>query len=123
MSFERHSSLTDFTQRSANEFKSGLRAGSLTGPSAPFLRTIRSVRLATRVLSSFVFLDTTGLAIGLHLGLVLGPLAALVYGVARAAGLADLGRRVDLVERSTRRGEGDPELAEAVRRDTEGEWD
>ena len=31
MSFERHSSLTDFTQRSANEFKSGLRAGSLTG--------------------------------------------------------------------------------------------
>ena len=31
MSFERHSSLTDFTQRSANEVQSGLRAGNLTG--------------------------------------------------------------------------------------------
>ena len=40
-----------------------------------------------------------------------------------AAGLADLGRRVDLVERSIRRGEGDPELAEALRRDAQGEWD
>ncbi len=48
-------------------------------------------------------------------------MAATLYGAARAAGLADLGRRVDLVERSVRRGEGDPELAEAVRRDAEGE--
>ena len=32
-------------------------------------------------------------------------------------------RRVDLVERSVRRGEGDPELAEALRRDAEGEWE
>ena len=33
-------SLTDFTQRSANEFKSGLRAGSLTGatPTASMVR-------------------------------------------------------------------------------------
>ena len=37
---ERHSSLTDFTQRSADEFKSGLRAGSLTGatPTASMVR-------------------------------------------------------------------------------------
>ncbi len=60
-----------------------------------------------------VILVDYGLAIGLHLGLVLGTVAAGLYGVARAAGLADLGRRVDLVERSIRRGEGDPELAEA----------
>ena len=42
---------------------------------------------------------------------------------ARAAGLADLGRRVDLAERSVRRGEGDPELADALKRDAEGEWE
>ena len=50
-------------------------------------------------------------------------MAATLYGAARTAGLADLGRRVDLVERSVRRGEGHPELAEAVRRDAEGEWE
>ena len=63
------------------------------------------------------------LTISLHLGLVLAAVAATLYGVARAAGLADLGRRVDLVERSVRRGEGDPELVEALRRDAEGEWE
>ena len=63
-----------------------------------------------------------GLVIAAHLGLALGAVAASLYGVARAAGLADLGRRVDLVERSIRRGEGDPDLAEALRRDSEGEW-
>ena len=69
-----------------------------------------------------VILAANGLAIGLHLGLVLAALAAVIYAVTRAAGLADLGRRVDLVERSVRRGEGDPELAEALRRDTERAW-
>ena len=49
-----------------------------------------------------------------------GPAAVLasIYAVARAAGLSDLGRRVDLVERSVRRGEGDPELARALKRGT-----
>ena len=37
--------------------------------------------------------------------------------------LGELGRRIDLVERSVRRGEGDPELAAALRRDAEGEWE
>ena len=55
--------------------------------------------------------------------IVLGAIAAAIYAAARAAGLADLGRRVDLVKRSVRRGEGDPELAEALRRDAEGEWE
>ena len=63
------------------------------------------------------------LVIAAHLGLVLGAVAAALYAVARAAGLADLGRRVDLVERSIRRGEGDPELAAALRRDAEGDWE
>ena len=37
--------------------------------------------------------------------------------------LADLGSRVDLVERSVRRGEGDPGLADALKRDADGEWE
>ena len=36
---------------------------------------------------------------------------------------ADLGRRVDLVERSIRRGEGDPELADALRGGADGDWE
>ena len=56
-------------------------------------------------------------------GLALTATLAAIYGVARAAGLADLGRRVDLVERSVRRGEGDLELARALKRDAEGHWD
>ena len=76
-------------------------------------------------LASFwrLILADYGFALALHLGLVLAGVAASLYGLARAAGLADLGRRVDLVERSIRRGEGDPELAEALRRDAEGEWE
>ena len=49
--------------------------------------------------------------------------ASIFYAVARAAGLSDLGRRVDLAERSVRRGEGDPELTDALRRDAEGDWE
>ena len=64
-----------------------------------------------------------GIPIVLHSALALGAVAAAIYAVARAAGLADLGRRVDLVERSVRRGEGDPELARALKSDAEGDWD
>ena len=62
-----------------------------------------------------------GLVITAHLVLVLGAIVVAIYAAARAVGLADLGRRVDLVECSVRRGEGDPELAEALRQDAEGE--
>ena len=64
-----------------------------------------------------------GVSIALDLALALTAVAAAIYAIARAAGLADLGRRVDLAERSVRRGEGDPELADALRRDVEGDWD
>ena len=63
-----------------------------------------------------------GATIVLHLGLAFAAVAAALYGLARAAA-ADLGCRVDLAERSVRRGEGDPELARALKRDTEGDWD
>ena len=44
-----------------------------------------------------------------------------VYTVARTTGLADLGRHVDLAERSVRRDEGDPDLNDALSRDAEGD--
>ena len=37
-----------------------------------------------------------GVLLALHLALALATVAAPIYAVARAAGLADLGRRVDL---------------------------
>ncbi len=70
-----------------------------------------------------VILSDYGVSIAVHLGLALVTVAAVLYGVARAVGLADLGRKVDLVERSIRRGEGDQSLAEALQRDAEGDWD
>ena len=54
---------------------------------------------------------------------VLSVIVAL-YATARAAGLADLGRKVDLVERSIRRGAGgDPELAEQMQQQDRGDFD
>ena len=51
-------------------------------------------------------------------------LIVAIYATARAAGLADLGRKVDLVERSIRRGAGgDPELAEQMQQQDRGEFD
>ena len=70
-----------------------------------------------------LILSDYGVLIALHLGLALAAVLAAIYAVARAAGLADLGRRVDLLERSVRRGEGDPGLADALKRDTDGDWD
>ena len=50
-------------------------------------------------------------------------LIVVLYATARAAGLADLGRKVDLVERSIRRGDGgDPELAEQMQQQDRGDF-
>lgn len=64
-----------------------------------------------------------GAVIGVHGGLMVIAVAAAIYMAARAGGLADLGRRVDLAERSVRRGAGDRGLADSLRRDAEGEWE
>ena len=70
-----------------------------------------------------VILADCGLVIALYLGLALATLAAVFYWAARALGRGDLGKKVDLVERSVRCGEGDRELAEALQRDAEGKWE
>ena len=64
-----------------------------------------------------------GVALLLHAALALTAVAAGIYVVARTTGLADLGRRVDLAERSVRRGEGDADLEDALRRDADGDWE
>ena len=64
-----------------------------------------------------------GLRLAFHAVLVLIAVAAAIYVVARATGLADLGSRVDLAERSVRRGEGDAGLEVALRQDKEGVWE
>ena len=64
-----------------------------------------------------------GAALALQTVLAFAAVAAAIYAMARTTGLADLGRRVDLAERSVRRGEGDPVLADALRRDAEGDWE
>ena len=64
-----------------------------------------------------------GVTLTLHLALALVTVGAAIYAVARATGLADLGQRVDLAERSVRRGEGDPGLADSLRQDDEGDWE
>ncbi|MXW18529.1 MAG: hypothetical protein F4Z83_13425 [Gemmatimonadetes bacterium] len=63
-----------------------------------------------------------GVALALQAVLALTAVAAAIYAVARSTGLADLGRRVDLAERSVRRGEGDVGLADSLRQDDEGDW-
>ena len=70
-----------------------------------------------------VLLAEHGAVIGVHGGLMVVAVAAAIYGAARVCGLADLGRRVDLAERSARRGEGNAGLADAFWRDAEGEWE
>ena len=57
----------------------------LAGPRLEFLAPFRTVILANH-----------GILITVHAGLALAAVAAAIYAVARAAGLADLGRRVDL---------------------------
>ena len=84
----------------------------LAGPRFEFLAPFWTVILANH-----------GILIAVHLALALATVAAPIYAIARAAGLADLGQRVDLAERSVRRGEGDPALTDALRRDAEGDWE
>ena len=68
-------------------------------------------------------LAADGIRISLNAALALATLAAAIYAVARATGLADLGKRVDLAEQSARHGEGDPGLGDALKKDDEGKWE
>ena len=56
-------------------------------------------------------------------GLAVACLAMSIYDAARAIGLADMGRKVDLMERSLRRGEqGQSELAAKLESEDRGKF-
>ena len=58
-----------------------------------------------------------------YAGVAAGLSLAVFYTAARVLGLGDLGRKVDVIERTIRRGEGrDPELTAALQRDDEGTY-
>ena len=58
-----------------------------------------------------------------YAGLALAALMFSIYSGARLMGLADMGRKVDLMERSIRRGEGGQlELAEKMEQEERGEY-
>ena len=67
-----------------------------------------------------VILRDYWMTLTVHLGMALVTSIAVIYRLVRVLGLADLGGRVDLVERSIRRGEGDTDLQEALQRGDEG---
>ncbi|MYE06274.1 MAG: hypothetical protein F4Y04_03465 [Chloroflexi bacterium] len=69
-----------------------------------------------------VILDNHGWTVGYHIALAIATIAAVIYAVARKVILSDLGRRVGVAEESVRRGEGDPRLADGLKRDAEGKW-
>ena len=69
-----------------------------------------------------IILADYGLLIAAHLTLLLLATAAVLYAAARSIGLGEHGKKLKLLERSTRRGEGDQELSDALRRDEQGDW-
>ena len=56
----------------------------------------------------------------LHFLAAVATLMAVMAAVLRSLGLVDVGRKLDLMERSTRRGAGDPELARRLGEEAEG---
>ncbi len=65
-------------------------------------------------------LRTYGWELALHAAALLVTSVVVFYALARVLGLADLGRRVDLVERGIRRGSGDADLQHALERSDAG---
>ena len=60
------------------------------------------------------------LTLSLHAAAAFVTSIVVFYALARVAGLADLGRRLDLVERGIRRGSGDADLQQALERSDDG---
>ena len=69
-----------------------------------------------------VLWDTYGRDLLAYGALAIASSVAVFYELARVLGLADLGRRLGLVERAIRRGEGDADLEHALERDEGGSY-
>ena len=60
--------------------------------------------------------------ITLYTGSAVLTIVVALAGILRNLGLFDVGRKVDLVERSVRRGDGDPELARRLHAQEHGDF-
>lgn len=60
------------------------------------------------------------LPILIHFGAAVAAIGLLAGALARSLGLVDVGRKVDVVERSIRRGDSSPELGRLLREEAEG---
>lgn len=60
------------------------------------------------------------LAIVVHFGAAVAAIGLSAGALARSLGLVDVGRKVDVVERSIRRGDSSPELGRLLREEAEG---
>ena len=60
------------------------------------------------------------LAVAIHFGGAVAAIGLLAGALARSLGLVDVGRKVDVIDRSIRRGEGSPELGRLLQEEQEG---
>ena len=60
--------------------------------------------------------------VSFHASSVFLNIVVALAGVLRSLGLYDVGRKVDLVERSVRRGDGDPDLARRLHDQEHGDF-
>ncbi len=60
--------------------------------------------------------------ITLYAGAAFLTVVIAVAGILRSLGLYDIGRKVDLAERSVRRGDGDPDLARRLAEQEQGDF-
>ena len=60
------------------------------------------------------------LPVALHFGAAVAAIGLAAGALARSLGLVDVGRKVDVIERSIRRGEGSPELGRLLREEADG---
>lgn len=61
-----------------------------------------------------------GLTVAVHFGGAVAALGLIAGALARSLGLVDVGRKVDVIDRSIRRGEASPELGRLLQEEAEG---
>ena len=60
------------------------------------------------------------LPVAVHFGAAVAAIGIGAAAIARSLGLVDVGRKVDVIERAIRRGEGSPELGRLLREEADG---
>ena len=60
------------------------------------------------------------LGILVHFGAAVAAIGVAAGALARSLGLVDIGRKVDVIERSIRRGDGSPELGRLLQEEADG---